>query len=243
MSLGFGNVARVGHLYPSGGLCDYEIQLMAPSGVQFLTTRLPFRNTGVSDDLALADDLEFHAGLLADAAVELIAFNCTAASMLIGPENIRRRILDSTGLPSVSTIEAVTDALREVHATRILLLNPYPRTVESIEIQHFQDAGFNVVASRGPSCSTPVEQGSIPPQRWLEETMAFDFSSADAILLSCAGTQSAAVHAQIEAASGLPLITSNQALLWSVLRELGIDHDLPEYGKLLTATSRLECSL
>ena len=102
-------VARVGHLYPSGGLCDDEIQLMAPTGVQFLTTRLPFRATGVADDLALADDLELHAGLLADAAVNLIAFNCTAASMLLGPEPLRRRIAAETSLPVVTTIEAVVE--------------------------------------------------------------------------------------------------------------------------------------
>ncbi len=228
-------VARVGHLYPSGGLCDDEIQLMAPTGVQFLTTRLPFRATGVADDLALADDLELHAGLLADAAVNLIAFNCTAASMLLGPEPLRRRIAAETSLPVVTTIEAVVEALRHLRAERILLLDPYPPEVEEREIDHLERLGFTVLDARGPSCLTPVEQGLIPPEYWLTAALEFDRREADAILLSCAGTRVAEAHHWIEAATGLPLITSNQALLWEVLRTLRIDDPVPRFGRLLMA--------
>jgi len=99
MVLGFGWKARIGQLYPSGGLCDYEPQVMAPEGVQFLTTRLGFRKAGLEDDAAVARDLEPHAKLLADAQVQLVAFNCTAASLVAGPDVINRRITDATGIP------------------------------------------------------------------------------------------------------------------------------------------------
>ena len=227
--------ARVGHLYPSGGLCDDEVQLMAPSSVRFLTTRLPFRSTGVEDDLTMAEDLELHAGLLADADVDLIAFNCTAASMLLGPETLRQRITRATSLPVVTTVEAVVDALRRLQAERILLLNPYPRDVEEREIDHLGRLGFSVLDTRGPRCRTPVEQGLIPPEYWLTAALEFDRREADAILLSCAGTRVAEAHHWIEAATGLPLITSNQALLWDVLRTLRIDDPVPRFGRLLMA--------
>lgn len=228
-------IARVGHLYPSGGLCDDEIQLMAPTGVRFLTTRLPFRATGVEDDLALADDLELHAGLLADADVDLIAVNCTAATMLLGPDHLRRRITEATTLPVATTIESVVAALRHLRAERILLLDPYPREVEDREIDHLERLGFTVLDARGPRCTTPVEQGLIPPEYWLTAALEFDRRGADAILLSCAGTRVAEAHRWIEAATGLPLVTSNQALLWDVLRRLRIDDPVAHFGRLLMA--------
>ena len=92
MALEFGWRARIGQLYPSGGLCDHEPQLMAPAGVQFLTTRLGFRKARIEDDRALVNGIENHARLLADAEVDLIAFNCTAASLVVGPDEINRRI-------------------------------------------------------------------------------------------------------------------------------------------------------
>ena len=122
MSIGFGFKARIGHLYPSGGLCDYEIQAMAPEGVQFLTTRLPFSHSTLESDVALVNDVETHARLLASADVELIAMNCTAASMAVGAASINQRIEAATRIRSITTIEAVVAALKAAGARRICLM-------------------------------------------------------------------------------------------------------------------------
>lgn len=234
MSIGFGYRARVGHLYPSGGICDYEVQQMAPEGVQFLTTRLPFRRTGLAEDRALLESLDEAAALLADAEVDLIAFNCTAASMLIGPDVVRERVAAAAGgLLCLTTIEAVLDALISLRAERIALLNPYPREVEEAEVEYFRDRGFTVVARGGPECATPVEQGTIPPEEWVRLADDLDVSRADAVLLSCAGTQGAGAIEAIEARTGLPVVTSNQALLWLVLRSCRVEDPVPGYGRLL----------
>lgn len=233
VSSGYGDRARVGHLYPSGGLCDYELQLMAPQGVQFLTTRMPFRATGIADDLAIASDLEAHASLLADAEVDLVAFNCTAASMLLGPDAIRDRIRVATGLSCVTTIEAVLGALDALGIDSPALLDPYPKEVEDAEIEYLASHGIRVVATGGPACDTPVQQGRISPECWVAESRAIDLSEANGILVSCAGTQSAQAIAQIEADTGLPVVTSNQALLWQVLTEVGLDDLVQGFGILL----------
>lgn len=233
-----GSVARVGQLYPSGGLCDHEVQLMAPPGVRFLTTRIPFTGTGLKDDLRLADTIGAHAGLLAHAEVELIAFNCTAAGMLAGPATVRERIRAATGLPGVTTVEAVTEGLAALGARRVLLLNPYPRDVEQYEIGYLDSLGIEVLASGGPECRSPVEQGMIPAEFWLararELAAAPEAAAAEAVLISCAGVQVAKVLSLIERATGLPVVASNQALVWKTLRTLGLPHTSPGYGRLLT---------
>lgn len=239
MGYEFGSVARIGHLYPSGGLCDYEVQVMAPPGVQFLTTRMPFSRTGLEDDLRLVDSIQTHASLLADAQVELIAFNCTAASMLAGPATVRSRIHAATGIPGVTTIEAVTEGLNALRARRVLLLNPYPEEVERHEIAYLDTLGIEVLATGGPECQSPVEQGLLPPEFWLDEARKLAASpaasGADAVLISCAGTQVASALAAIERATDLPVVASNQALVWKTLRTLDLPHALPEYGRLLSA--------
>lgn len=209
--------------------------MMAPDGVQFLTTRLPFRHTGLDDDRAMVDGVADAAALLADAAVDLVAFNCTAASMLAGPDVIRARVVEATGgIGCVSTIEAVVLALQTLGAPRIALLDPYPSEVEEAEVAYLAGHGFTVVDRAGPACGTPVEQGLIPPEEWLRFATTLDTSDADAVLISCAGTQTADAIQAIEEATGLPLVTSNQALLWLVLHTCGITDTLPAHGKLLS---------
>lgn len=237
MSLGYGDLARIGHLYPSGGLADYEIQLMAPDGVQFVTTRLPFRRTGLDDDLRLFDALEQHVQLVADAGVELVAVNCTAATMLVGTATIEQRVRAATGLPSVTTIDAVLAALRAVGAARPALFTPYPAEVVRAEVHHLAAEGFEVACERGRPCTTPAEQAAIEPSAWLDEVGAalpeLRASGADAVLLSCAGARVAPVIDRIELVTGLPVVASNQALLWHCLRTLRIAERPAGYGALL----------
>lgn len=233
MSIGFGARARVGHLYPSGGLCDYELQLMAPEGVQFLVTRLPFRAAGVADDLALLADLETHCGLLADAGVQLIAMNCTAAAMLAGPETVNERISAATGIAAVNTAEAVLAGLRAAGVRRPALLTPYPREVVAAECELLAERGVQVAQTLGRPCPGPIEQASIPPADWVEMAAGVDRERVDGLLISCAGIQLAGVVEVIERELGLPVVASNPALLRLVLRRLGIAERPQRHGALL----------
>lgn len=226
---------RIGHLYPSGGVADYEIMRMAPEGVQFLTTRMPFRRTGREDDLALLRDVETHAGLLADARVELVAFNCTAASLMAGPGVLEQRIETATGIPAVTTIDGVTRALTRLGARRIALFTPYPHEVIAEEIHYFDRLGITVTAQNHLPCATPLEQGEIPAQRWLDLALAIPTSDADALLFSCAGITISPVIERIEHATGLPVVTSNAALLRLVLDRLAWPAPVSGYGRLLGA--------
>lgn len=233
MYLGYGWRAKIGHLYPSGGQCDFEPQLMAPEGVQFLTTRLRFRNAGLEDDHALVNDLELHAQLCADAGVELIVLNCTAASAVIGPTVINRRIEAATGVRSTTTFEAVLAALRAAGLRRIALMTAYVGEVNRAEIEILRREGFEVVACGGIPCTNPRDQGSIEPERWYEEAMKLAALAADGLLISCAGIQISSVLGLIEADLGRPVIASNQALVWHCLRLLDIGQRPQGFGRLL----------
>lgn len=233
MVLGFGWKARIGQLYPSGGLCDYEPQIMAPTGVQFLTTRLSFRKSGLEDDALLVKDIEIHAQLVADAQVDLIALNCTAASMVAGPDAINRRIMAATGIRSTTTIEAVMAALAAAGLHRFALLTPYMPEVVAAETAFFEAHALTVAAHAGVPCGDPIAQGMIPAERWMELARTLRGADCEGLLISCAGIQLAPVLGRIEHEFGKPVIASNQALVWHCLRLLGLPDRSPGYGALL----------
>lgn len=233
MSIGFGTLARIGHLYPSGGLCDYEIQRMAPDGVQFVTTRMPFRRTGLADDLALFDDLEAHSRLLADAEVDLIAVNCTAATMLAGPDAVNSRVRAATGIAATTTIEAVLEALAAAGIRRVALLTPYEEEVTAAEVAFLRAQGLEVAGTATLPCRTPVEQAERDPEVWRRLARDPALRQADGLLISCAGIRVAPVLADIEREFGRPVIASNQALLWRCLRMTGVQDRPAGYGALL----------
>lgn len=224
---------RIGHLYPSGGICDHEVQVMAPEGVRFLTTRMPFRSTDMQHGLGgLFQTLEAQATLLADAEVELIAVNCTAATMLAGPHHVNQRVQAATGIAGLTTIEAVLAALQACSMQRIALLTPYPPEVVAAETAFLARQGVTVVASAGKPCETPVQQGEIPASYWLEAGSKLADTECDGLLISCAGVQVASVLSELEQIWRRPVVSSNQALVWHCLRRLGIDYQQTRHGSL-----------
>jgi maleate isomerase len=60
---------------------------------------------------------------------------------------------------------------------------------------------------------------------------------ADACLISCTAIKSAPVIARLEQALGLPVLTSNQSMVWHLLRSNGIDGRVDGYGCLFSAES------
>lgn len=233
MSIGYGTKARVGQLYPSGGLTEFELQLMAPEGVQVVTTRMPFAGTSIDDDLGLANGLEGHSRLLLDAGVDAIAFNCTAASMLLGPDTIRDRIRAVTEVPVVTTIDGVESALRACASRRIALVTAYGAEVNEAEIEHFEARGLKVQVCTGIPCTSPQQQAAIDPGRWLQVAVNLPARGVDTVVLSCGGIRVASVLEQIESTLGVPVISSNQALLWQLLRTIGLPDRPLGHGRLL----------
>ena len=69
------------------------------------------------------------------------------------------------------------------------------------------------------------------PAYWKKFALEIDQPDADAIFLSCGGIRALEVVEEIEQATGKPVITSNQAQMWSCLRRAGITDELKGFGK------------
>ena len=117
-SAGYGWRARLGMLVPSVNTCaEPDAVAMAPAGVTVHSARLRLRGSSREEYLAMTEDVEHAAGLLADSEPDLIVFHCTAVSTLdpaMG-ESIRRRIEKATGRPATATSDALLAAFHALN--------------------------------------------------------------------------------------------------------------------------------
>jgi maleate isomerase len=67
----------------------------------------------------------------------------------------------------------------------------------------------------------------------LEFARGLDRPEADTIFISCGALRTIEVIDALEAASGKPVVASNQAMAWDCLRLAGIDDRIEGYGRLL----------
>ncbi|MCA3357207.1 MAG: aspartate/glutamate racemase family protein [Roseomonas sp.] len=234
----YGARARLGLMVPSGNaICEAELHAMLPEGVVALITRLELRGSSEVELAKMLDRLEEAAGLLADARPGLIGFHCTAVSTF-APERaaeIPARMIKATGLPAVTTADAILAALGALGARRILLVTPYIAAVHEREIAFLAAHGCAVMGGDMMGINTNAEMAQIPPEEIAAQARraAAIYPSADALFISCTAIRSAGLIASLEAELGLPVMTSNQVMAWHALRRLGLKDACPGFGRLM----------
>ena len=236
MAIDYGERLRIGMLVPSGNvIIEPQVNAMLPPGVAVYVTRLPLRGSSEAELLAMAQNVEDAARLLAHARVGLIAFNCTAVSTYSKAleADIRRRIEQAAGIPALATSGALVHALKTLGASRIVLLTPYLREVNQREVAFLQQEGVEVLSETGLGLDTNTEMAALPAHTWLDLGKRHRDARADAYLVSCTAVRSAEVIDALERELGRPVITSNQAITWHCLRAGGVQDRVQGFGALL----------
>lgn len=234
----YGSRARLGMLLPSGNAAaEPEILAMLPRGISLHASRLKLTGSSLQQLLGMVERVEEAAALVSDAAVDLLAFHCTAVSTLNEEleTSIARRAQEASGRPVVTTAQAIIKALEAVGARRIVLITPYIDEINQREIDFLERHGIEVLAASGLGLNTPQEMLRIEPRAWHDCVLQQKRADADAYFISCTAIRTAGVIEALEAALERPVITSNQTLAWHSLRTLGLDERVAGFGWLLGA--------
>jgi maleate isomerase len=216
-----------------------EFQRLMPDGAQVYPAPIVLPRGEVTPE-ALAemletDQLEQAAATLSWTGVQVILFACTTGSLVHGPGwdvQLIDRITTASGIPATTTATAVIDALRAIGATSLAVATPYIASLNAIERQFFEAAGFAVAAIDGLALGTDHEIGRLDPADARTLARQVDRPEADAIFISCTNWHVVEAVSAMERVHGKPVVTSNLTGAWKALRTIGIDDRMPEAGSL-----------
>ena len=108
-------------------------------------------------------------------------------------------------------------------------------TCISAKSRFLEANGFTVVGGANLGIDTNTEMATLQPEailQWAAEKISRD---ADACLISCTAIKSAPIIAQLEQLCGRPVLTSNQSMMWQLLRSSGIEDQIGGFGQLFAA--------
>lgn len=234
-AIDYGERLRLGVIVPSGNvIAEPQIRAMLPPGIGFHVTRLALRGSSDAELLRMADGVEAAARLLGDACVDLIVFHCTAVTTFSPgiAESLRARIAETTGIAAVATADALLAAFAALRIRKVVLLTPYIADIHEREKRYLDANGIAVVGDARLDIETNTEMAQLPPEALYDLAVRNRAAEADAYFLSCTALRSAEIIAPLERALGKPVITSNQVMVWHVLRRQGVTDAVPGFGRL-----------
>ncbi|MBA2965026.1 MULTISPECIES: aspartate/glutamate racemase family protein [Ramlibacter] len=225
------NIRRLGIIIPPGNVAvEREFPLHIPPGIVVNTNRLgrPDSNQTPESILAMNDTLAQTARDLAQAYPEVIAYVCTGGSFLEGPGNEAKpakTIEQVTGIPGVSTSIAVVEALRVLGVRKVLLVGPYPHPIMKTEVAFLRHYGFEVPTYETFECMTSEANRKLTSeqiaQRVLDKRSLIE--DCDGVFISCTNILVMDQIERLERELSKPVVSSNQATLWDVLRRMKVD--------------------
>ncbi|WP_353570783.1 hypothetical protein [Candidatus Albibeggiatoa sp. nov. BB20] len=222
----------------SDTVSEPEVSAFLPQqGIGFYTSRVPMSDIATVESLAsMKPSIKAAADLLVPSDnIDVIAYGCTAAAILIGSDNIKQTIQATRKTPVAYSdpMLAGLTALRTLNCQRIVLLTPYIDDVGDVVSTHFEQQNITVVDKASFKKSGDPEIARISPHSIYQAAvnLAQD-KEIDALFISCTALRVFDVLESIEQKIGKPVISSNQALAWHCLRLAGDNSILENRGQL-----------
>jgi maleate isomerase len=213
-------------------------RLIGPGEAVVHGTRVAYANPTTPENLrGMAPRLAAAAAVLVPGVpLAAITYACTSASVVIGEAAVAAAVgAGRPGVPVVTPIGAGVQGLQALGARRIAVLTPYLRETTAPVVAHFERAGFEVVRALCLGMEDDREMARVSGPAIVAAARAADAAEAEALFISCTALPALGVVAEIEAALGKPVVTSNQACIWEMRRLAGLTAPVSGFGRLFSA--------
>jgi maleate isomerase len=210
-------------IYRLDGVALYESRIFNEAQVN------PTTLAAMERDLAAAARV-----ILPGTKLDVVAYGCTSAAVVIGEEKVFARIREARpGVACTTPITAGIAGLKKLGAQRIALLTPYVDEVNQMFRRHVEAQGLAVpvMGSFNHENDNEVARISQASIKNAVRELARE-PSVDAVFVSCTSLHVADIAEELEAELGKPVTSSNHALAWHCLRLAGVNDSLPGLGRL-----------
>jgi len=204
---------------------EYEARAaLAGHEVNLLHARIPSQTEVTPEGLeTMAERMTATAALLPP-GLGAVGYACTSGATVIGPERVAALVRAAhPGVPVTDPMSAVIAALQTLGAARIALVTPYIDAVVAPMRDHMAARGIETVSAQSFGQSEDRTVARIAEASTLRAILrAGRAPGVEAVFVSCTNLRSFGIIAAAEAELGVPIISSNSALLWHLLSRAGV---------------------
>lgn len=215
---------RVGLLIPSSNTVmevDFARHLESPTTVH--TGRMFMEDTTAEGEYRMLDEFTMPAAeAVATVRPHAVVFGCTSAGALRGndyDDELCKRIGAATGAEVISVIRSVRQAIQRAGGRRIGVVTPYVEELNAKIRESIEAAGdVEVVDIVGLGIDENFTIAEVEPGAIVDFAVrSFAGRDIDLLFASCTNFRAMDALPALEAALGVPVVTSNQAAIAAVL--------------------------
>lgn len=229
---------RVGLILPSVNIRMEPEFYRCPAlkDFNFYSTRVLLDDTTEETLKAMERGLDHAAEMLATVFPEIVVYACTSGSFISGTGGnlyIIQTIEGQCHCPVVTASQAMINSMKKLGARKITLVTPYTDDINEKERDFFKDNGIIVTAMKGLQIVDAETIRTQSVENIYELVISTDVAESEAIFISCTNVEGLYIADDLEQKLGKPVVSSNIACLWELLRTLGCSDGIEGHGVLL----------
>ena len=230
----YGYRARIGLIVPSSNTtAEMEFHKMKPDGVSIHAARV-FNPENVSSAeekeaaiLGMNEKIAEAGKRIASIEPDIVVYACTTGSFIRGhgyDQEIIKIIEGEIKTKAITATTALIKALQALKVSSIDLITPYLSAIALKEAEVFKTEGFSVINVRNfEELAGNLPKGKIFPDRVYREAKEAASDESEGLVLSCTNMRTIEIIECLERDLRKPVISSNQAAMWLLLKLIEID--------------------
>lgn len=233
----YGRRGRIGAIVPANNsVIEPEWWSVMPADVAVYATRILARGDLTPEAVRrMEEHVDRAVDELAATGVDVVAYCDMVTTLVMQPGWNEAKVAEiekRTGGSALSAWTALRDALSALNVRRFALGTPYPRAVHALAAPFFAERGHEIVGEATLDIVRMRDVPTVSENRLLAFVEGLRRDRAQAVVLLATDLPTFKSIATIEQMLGIPVLTSNQTILWRALRSIRCNDSIPSLGRI-----------
>tara|TARA_B100000579_G_C22827252_1_gene853900 strand:- start:1293 stop:2039 length:747 start_codon:yes stop_codon:yes gene_type:complete len=211
------------------------INVIKDKEIDFFVNRIECYNPLTSENLIKMSQkvTEVTKNILPDQKVDCIVYGCTSGTIAAGYDSIEKKVKLAKPEAKLTTPStAAVKALKKLNIKKIAVFTPYIKDLNNEVIEFFKKENFIITSNSYFDIKSDLDIGKIDPEYLYDVLSKMDIKDADALFISCTALPAMSIIEKLEKKINKFVLSSNQALIWDTLVNIGKNKSVKGFGKL-----------
>ena len=219
---------------------DYTIEkdfinVIKDKKIDFFVNRIECYNPLTKENLIRMSEkvTEVTKDILPDQKIDCVVYGCTSGTIAAGYSSIEQKVKLAKPEAKVTTPStAAIKALKKLNIKKLSIFTPYSKKLNDEVVDYFKKENFEVISNSYFDIESDIDIGKVDQSYLYEALLKIDLKDSDALFVSCTALPVLSIIDKLEKKLNKPVLSSNQALIWDTLENIGKNNSIQGFGRL-----------
>ena len=211
------------------------LRIIKDQDIDFFVNRIEIYNPLTSENLIKMSQkvTDVTKDILPNQKIDCVVYGCTSGTIAAGYNAIEEKIHLAKPEAKVTTPStAAVKALKKLNIKKVAVFTPYIKNLNNEVIEFLKNESFSITSNSYFDIKNDTDIGKVDPEYLYEVLSQMDLKEADALFVSCTALPVLQIIDRLEKKLNKPVLSSNQALIWDTLENIGRNVSINGFGKL-----------